>query len=115
MMHPRQTTASKRPDSAAARAACGISNAPGTENCCTCASAAPASFKALTAASRRLSVTVSLNRETTTANRNGAASASGAPAWSCDRTLVPLEIRLALFEERRGPLAHVIRARDQTE
>src|SRR5689334_21381186 len=113
MMQPRQTTASKRPDSAAARAAWGISNAPGTANRCTCASVAPASLSAPTAASRRLAVISSLNRETMTAKRNGEASGSGAAGESWERTLLPLELRFALLEEGRRPLAHVVGAGDE--
>src|SRR4051812_46554828 len=115
MMQPRHTIASNRPDSAAARAACGISNAPGTENCCTCPSVAPASLSAATAASRRLSVTCSLKRDTMTAKRNGDASPSVPGAWSCPRNLTSFEFGFALFEKRLRALAHVLGARDQAE
>src|SRR3954468_24223821 len=115
MMQPRQTIASKRPDSAAARAACGISNAPGTENCCTCPSVAPASLSAATAASRRLSVTCSLKRDTMTAKRNGDASPSVAGAWSCPRKSTSFEFGFALLEKRLCALAHVLGAGDQAE
>src|SRR5450830_748488 len=128
MMRPRQMIASNRADSAATRAACGISNAPGTDRTWTFASAAPASSSAATAAARKLPVTVSLKRDTITANRNADASASGAggssgprtvsvpsPTFVGDGTLLPLEFGFALLEEGLRALAHVVGADHEAE
>src|SRR4029078_9563704 len=116
MTPPMQTMASNVPVSAAARAACGISYAPGTSNTWTFASAAPASVSARTAASRMLLVIASLKRETITANLSDDASPSGArPSFCLPMLSASLEDALTLLEKRLRPSAHVLGPRHQAE
>src|SRR5439155_13257346 len=67
--HPRHTTASNRPVSAARCAASGISKAPGTRTTVMSLAATPAADSASSAPACRRSVTKSWYFDTTTANR----------------------------------------------
>ena len=66
------------PVDAAARAAQGISNAPGTSKISIASAAAPATVRASTAPSRSRVVMSALKRDTISATRSARASGSGA-------------------------------------
>ena len=102
--HPKQTIASNRPVSAAALAACGNSNAPGTSNSSTPLSATRASASAARAPVANFAVMSSLNRATTMANRQLDASGSGATLGSDTRTrYFPLKSALRFSRNARVP------------
>src|SRR5690606_15556799 len=107
---PRQITASNRPVSAARLAASGSSKLPGTRRTVMSASGTPAACSASIAPVSSRSVTKSLYRATTIANRIPApAPASPSRICTCPSSAAR-ELRRALLEKRARAFTHVVRA-----
>src|SRR6185503_3295482 len=108
------TTASKRPERAAAWAASGSSKAPGASISWSESASAPASSRARRAPSTRPATTWRLNAERTSATRSPRADIRSLGACFTPGSLA-LELRGTLLEERAGSLGLVLAGADQAE